>query len=73
MHEARLSEIAAQLENITEELADLGRSVLADALEADDGQTSAAFAARERRLAQARRSIMRAVSVLQASAHEEEV
>jgi hypothetical protein len=57
------AEIRARLEIVAEELADLGRSRLHDALEDDDGASSPA-AADERRLASARRAVLRAIAVL---------
>jgi hypothetical protein len=57
-------EIRARLEAAAEELADLSRARLHDALEADDEGLSAQAVADERRLASARRAVLRAVAAL---------
>ncbi len=56
----RLHELRSRLEAIAEELADLGRASLAEAL--DTG--SAAPEAEERRLSRARRAVLKAAALL---------
>lgn len=58
-------QVRARLEVIAEELADLGRARLRQAVEAEaDGQAAPEAVAQERRLASARRAVLRAVAAL---------
>jgi len=59
---ADLDDIRSRLEAIAEELADMAMEALRDAIEAGDQRRPA----EERRLTQARRSVERAASLLQA-------
>jgi hypothetical protein len=58
--EDRIPELRSRLDAIAEELADLGRATLAEAL--DTG--ASALEAEERRLSRARRAVMKAVALL---------
>jgi hypothetical protein len=60
VQDERLDELRSRLEAIAEELADLSLSKLREAIEATDGDA----VAQERRLARARRSVLKAVSLL---------
>jgi hypothetical protein len=62
MARADWEEMRARLEAMAEELADMGRARLRKAL--DDEENAAEAAAEERRLASARRAVLRAVSAL---------
>jgi hypothetical protein len=64
MPENRLREIAAQLDALGEELADLGRGLLGQAIRAESEDESAGLAAQEKRLARARRAVVKAAAVL---------
>lgn len=60
MGDDRLEELRSQLGVIAEELADLGRAKLHEALEGDNAEA----VAQERRLSRARRSVLKAASLL---------
>jgi hypothetical protein len=65
--------LVQQLEAIAEELADRGQACLAEALsmsEDGDEDGAARAAAQERKLAAARRSVLRAVSALSSGGEE---
>jgi hypothetical protein len=58
--EERLHELRSRLDTIAEELADLGRAKLVEALESGSGAPEA----EERRLSRARRAVLKAASLL---------
>jgi len=66
----RLEDLRARLDDIAEELADLGRAQLRAAINDDDAGAAAA----ERRLSRARRSVLKAAALLggQASPTDED-
>jgi hypothetical protein len=64
----RLEELRSQLEAIAEELGDIGHAKLREVLDTD----SADMAAEERRLTRARRSVLKAASLLAGDGGAEE-
>lgn len=65
--EDRLAELRSNLEAIAEELADLGRAKLAEALDSGDR----ALETEERRLSRARRAVLKAAAILSNGAEDE--
>lgn len=64
MSEDRLGELAARLDAIGEELADMGRALLGEAVRAELEQERADLGAQEKRLARARRAVVKAAAIL---------
>jgi hypothetical protein len=60
MGEERLDELRSRLDDIAEEIADIGRAKLRRALDTDDPQA----VSDERRLSRARRSVLKAAALL---------
>jgi DNA-binding ferritin-like protein len=60
MEDEQLGELRSRLDDIAEEIADIGRAKLRRALDADDAQA----VNDERRLSRARRSVLKAAALL---------
>jgi hypothetical protein len=67
MRDDRLEDLRTRLDDIAEELADIGLAKLKEAVREDNTLA----AAQERRLARARRAVMRAVALLAGGEDEE--
>jgi hypothetical protein len=71
MDDAALDRVRTSLAALAEELADMGRARLGEAVGAGPGDVSAAAVADERRLVRARRAVLKAVAVLGGSEESE--